>query len=129
MSFVREKRFLKFWFPVLVYSGIIFSVSSIPDLKTPSVAGLSDKVYHFLEYGFFSLLVVRAFYGTTDFKWKKILLWAVVFCAVYAVSDEFHQYFVPGRECDFLDWLADVSGSITGSLIYVTSQAIQSRSL
>jgi len=34
--------------------------------------------------------------------------------AVYAATDEFHQYFVPQRQADPFDWLVDVSGIIVG---------------
>ncbi|WP_456409886.1 VanZ family protein [Oceanithermus sp.] len=32
--------------------------------------------------------------------------------ALYALSDEFHQLYVPGRQADLLDWLADVAGAM-----------------
>ncbi len=41
----------------------------------------------------------------------------IVFCFLYACSDELHQYFVPGRACMFTDVLIDTCGSITGLLI------------
>ena len=32
--------------------------------------------------------------------------------ALYALSDELHQLFVPGRQADPLDWLADLAGAM-----------------
>ena len=40
---------------------------------------------------------------------------------LYGASDEFHQWFVPGRFCDFQDWLADGVGAslvIGGWVLY-----------
>ncbi len=37
---------------------------------------------------------------------------------LFAVSDEFHQYFVPGRSAEFGDILADFAGILFGWLIY-----------
>ena len=35
----------------------------------------------------------------------------------YALLDEFHQYFVPGRSCELRDVLIDISGCILAILI------------
>lgn len=48
------------------------------------------------------------------FSWKS--LGTLIFCFLYACSDELHQYFVPGRACMFTDVLIDTSGSLTGML-------------
>lgn len=37
--------------------------------------------------------------------------------ALYAVSDEIHQYFVPGRNCKLRDVIIDSCGVLTGVLI------------
>lgn len=42
---------------------------------------------------------------------------AFVFCALYSVSDEIHQYFVPGRSCEFRDVCIDSSGALLSILI------------
>lgn len=41
----------------------------------------------------------------------------LAFCFLYALSDEIHQYFVPGRACMFRDVLIDTAGGCTGILI------------
>lgn len=40
----------------------------------------------------------------------------MLFCFLYACSDELHQYFVPGRSCQFTDVLIDTGGALTGML-------------
>lgn len=40
-----------------------------------------------------------------------------VFSALYAASDEIHQYFVPGREFHFYDIAIDAAGAVIGILI------------
>lgn len=37
-----------------------------------------------------------------------------IFAALYAASDEVHQYFVPGRSCELRDVLIDACGAATG---------------
>ena len=42
--------------------------------------------------------------------------WSVTFVVLYAVSDEFHQAFVPSRTAHINDLLIDVLGGICGTL-------------
>lgn len=54
---------------------------------------------------------------------KKLSMWnflirAEVFCALYACSDELHQYFVPGRSCKFFDVCVDSTGAFFGALFF-----------
>jgi VanZ family protein len=53
-----------------------------------------------------------------------MVILSVVLSSLYGVSDEIHQYFVPFREADLLDVLADTLGGILGVYIY---QAIAGR--
>ena len=38
-------------------------------------------------------------------------------CLIYAVSDEIHQYFIPGRSCEFRDVMIDFCGSFIPIMI------------
>lgn len=54
---------------------------------------------------------------------KKLSMWnflirAEIFCALYACSDEFHQYFVPGRSCKLFDVCVDSTGAFFGALFF-----------
>lgn len=52
-----------------------------------------------------------------SFVWS--FLWrAELFCALYACSDELHQYFVPGRSCRFFDVCVDSTGAFCGALLF-----------
>ena len=48
----------------------------------------------------------------------KFIFIGVIIALVYAVSDEFHQLFVPGRACSFSDFLVDSAGIFLATLIY-----------
>lgn len=113
-------KFLKFWFPVFLYSGIIFYASSLPDLKPPLKIANIDKAFHILEYLPFGLLLARAFVG----QWPAVKLWQVVtICSfLYGISDEYHQSFVPGRESCLSDAIADTIGGFLGVWIYLFYQ-------
>ena len=94
------------WIVLLIaHSILIFSLSSIPGNDIPSQISPYSYLLHFLlyiPYGALALLSLR--------RWD----FALLLSAAYAASDEIHQYFVPGRTCSFLDFLADLSGIIVG---------------
>jgi len=60
----------------------------------------------------FSVSATFTSYGTK----KNIFLKAVLFCLLYAASDEIHQYFVDGRAAEFTDVLLDTAGAAAGIL-------------
>jgi VanZ family protein len=48
---------------------------------------------------------------------RNAIWFTVIICALYGISDEFHQSFVPNRDCEFMDWAADFVGIILAALI------------
>lgn len=116
----RRLKFLKFWFPVFLYSGIIFYASSLPDLKPPLEIKNIDKAAHVLEYLLFGFLLARAF----SQQWPAVKLWqAITICSLlYGISDEYHQSFVPGREAGVIDVIADTIGGFSGVWIHLFRQ-------
>ncbi|MCA9424620.1 MAG: VanZ family protein, partial [Candidatus Omnitrophica bacterium] len=42
---------------------------------------------------------------------RKWILIAIALSALYGISDEFHQSFVPERTSDIFDWFADLVGA------------------
>lgn len=86
------------------------------------------KTAHFSEY---FVLGALAFTVTLTFTRHKLFvrnLCAVLFCALYSVSDEIHQYFVPGRACRLFDMFVDVSGSLT-AIIILTVIVVKSKKI
>lgn len=43
---------------------------------------------------------------------------ALIFVAVFAVTDEYHQSFVPSRDPDPVDWIVDIAGAVAGVSAY-----------
>lgn len=75
------------------------------------------KAAHFTEYLILGILVLNflSTYGKIN---KKMFIIALICCYLYAVSDEVHQIFIPGRTAKVLDTLIDGSGSLIGLIIY-----------
>lgn len=107
----RAWYLLWYWAPVVLYMAIIFAGSSISNL--PAIpGGFSDKTAHGSEYAVLGLLLARGLAGP---RWLSITLpcvvGAVVLAALYGVFDEWHQLFVPGRDFDVRDMMADAAGA------------------
>lgn len=111
--------FLRFWFPLVAYSGIIFYISSIPGLEAPAPFPQADKFFHIGMYFPFGFLAIRAITGTGPVVLAaRALFAAVALTALYAISDEIHQMFVPGRSASPDDIVADIAGGIFGILAF-----------
>lgn len=111
--------FLRFWFPVLLYITLIFTLSSIPNLKIPDFPGLTDKLVHACEYGVLGFLVVRALRGTTMATSVPAALVALLVGMGVALADELYQAYIPGRESDPLDFAADTTGLLVAGLLFL----------
>jgi VanZ family protein len=107
--------------------GVIFALSSVSN--PPDLPKGSDKHLHALLYAGLGGLVARALAG----GWRRRLtigmaLMATVISGAYGVTDEIHQHFVPPREADVLDVVADTIGAAAAALgVYVWSGIIRGR--
>ena len=123
-------KFLRFWFPVIFYSAIIFYLSSIPDLKAPLEEFNFDKVIHMGEYLILGILLARALTNTQKHLSGSMIFWATfLFCLLYGISDEFHQSFVVGRVSDWKDALVDTLGGSLGGWLYPCGRGILHRKI
>lgn len=76
------------------------------------------KNAHFFAYLVLGILVMNLS-KTIKIDLFKATIYSLIFCILYAISDEFHQLFVPGRGAQLKDVIIDTSGSITGIIIYL----------
>lgn len=68
------------------------------------------KSAHFTEYFILGLILILYLQTKEKLATKYIIL-AIIFCVLYATSDEIHQLFVDGRSCKIMDILIDTCGS------------------
>jgi VanZ family protein len=122
----RDTRVLSYIFPAVLWALTIFVESSIPSSSIPeSEIFKFDKLIHCGIYFIFAVLLYRALRmnGVSDTLRSRAWLVTLAIIALYGASDEFHQYFVPGRAMEFFDWVADV----TGGILWVTGIGIYNR--
>lgn len=106
------KPFLLRGLPLVLWMGIIFSLSSLHgspySFDPPLSYYLERKGAHVFEFALLFVLAVRFFLIIFPREvFFKILLLASVFSVAYAASDELHQFFVPYRGARISDVLID----------------------
>ncbi len=109
-----------FHFALISYLLLIFIASSIPGEEIPKIGfEFSDKFVHaFVYFILFILFFYSLKYQTKSVKLRNnALVFAGCFSALYGVTDELHQKFVPMRSCELSDWVADIAGVVIGMFI------------
>jgi VanZ family protein len=101
------------WGPVAAYLALIFYLSA--QSQVAWAGPYPDVVLHAAEYCVLAVLLAR---GLNDGMGRAVpdrlhlLTWTL--CVLYAISDEIHQFFVPGRSSDWRDVLSDAAGAALG---------------
>ena len=138
----KIRSLLWYWVPVLIWMTLIFSVSGdaqsmqhssriIAPILRALFPGISEhtvslivliarKCAHLTEYAVLAFLFWRARWrpqrdDPRPWSWRETGF-AVLFVALYAASDEFHQSFVPTREASIHDVFIDTLGAAAGML-------------
>lgn len=112
---------LRRWLPPAGWAALILVATSWPRMRLDGVPEGSDKVGHYLMYGVLGFLTLRAVERPS--RWTVAIRCALGLL-VFAAADEWHQRWIPGRSASFDDWIADVSGAVSGLILYrLTSHA------
>lgn len=88
---------------------------------------LLRKNAHFFAYLVLGVLVVNALRFSGIIGYRAMAL-GLFICVIYAISDEVHQIFVPGRGCQVKDVIIDSAGAFVGILSYNLIYRIKERS-
>ncbi len=103
-----------------------FAASHRPAIAIPF--GAPDYVAHALSYAVLGALLVRALGGgPLGSMTQSLIVPAALIGALYGLSDEFHQSFVPGRMASAGDLAADAIGSLAGAVAAAATGAFVRR--
>lgn len=137
------------WLPVILFMVLIFYLSHQPATTSSELStGITEVIIqaiekiipdmdfdmenlnhtvrknaHFFAYLFLGVLVINACRKSGI----KGFLYAFIISVLYAMSDEFHQLFVPGRAGQVKDIIIDSAGAATGILGYLVVSLNKSR--
>lgn len=144
MSQLNIKKTIS-WLLVLLWMGIIFLLSAQSGPESGALSSnLTEQILaflkklnldvgvqvssfesilrtnaHFIAYFILGILVFNALRWDDQSPYYKSFGRALIINVVYAISDEFHQYFVPERAAELKDVLVDTAGALSGILIFL----------
>jgi VanZ family protein len=142
-SSLRQAKiyWILYWLPVLLIMAVIYALSDRPEFGrggllvmwagrlldgSPLLPWLlpflqrldpfASYIAHFVEYAILALALYWALSRTLPrLQWKYLTAWLIA--VLYAISDEWHQSFVPGRTPSVQDVLVDAAGAATALAI------------
>lgn len=95
---------------------IVEFIANIFNIKYIEILSLIiRKLAHITEYFILGILTINCL---KDYKINYLYVSSILFCIIYACSDEFHQLFISGRSGTIIDVLIDSIGIILGIFIY-----------
>ena len=101
-------------------SGISFKISMLLTRNNEEVSRTIEpyirKIAHFSEYAVGGILIFLLILTFEKISPKVRNISSIIITIIYAISDEVHQLFVPGREGKIVDVYIDTLGIITGIL-------------
>lgn len=101
-------------------------LSIIFNIKSPIINEIVlRKFAHFFEFMVLGFLTFNAFLNEKNLI--KTLCHSFLFSFFYAISDEVHQYFVPGRSMRVGDIFIDLSGALTGVFLQYYTLKLKSK--
>jgi len=123
-----SKQWLTAFGPALLYMALIWALSSFPLQFDMSHIPFRDKGVHFIEYGTLGALFAHALALTWRERSARLLwLIATLSTLLWGATDEIHQAFVPGRNSDGLDLVADALGASTFAALYLFWRCVRTR--
>ena len=122
--------FIIHWGPAVVIMLVIFALSATPGKELPTfgvIDWLVKKGSHMLGYALLALGFLRGIAGAAgEVKphWKYAGL-AILLTALYAMSDEAHQFFVAGRSSEWTDVGIDTTGGLIALFLWQLIPALR----
>ena len=85
------------------------------------------KAAHFTLFFVLALSVANTVFQLFGAEKGKLFIITCVFCLFYAITNEVHQIFVPGRAAMLNDIMVDLFGSICGGGIFIILRHLYKR--
>ncbi len=106
---------------IKIIEGIFPNFNEFSAVKQETIVhNTTFYVRKFAHFSLYFLMGILSFLAIVSYKRIKLslrFLFSYVFSVLYAVSDEIHQLFVPGRSCELRDVFIDSCGIILSLII------------
>ena len=121
-----KSDFTRWQLPPFLWGVLILAINSYPRIEIPDVGFTAiDKVGHFCVYFMLGFLIVRALSKGEGLRLQGSILKTLVIGITFAIFDEVHQKFIPGRSAEFWDAAADVIGIAAALLAFYSIVQLQ----
>ena len=142
MNRPQVKRIVLYWLPAVAWMGLIFVLSSsllvgtVTAVEGRPSASLSDVVIatvtygplvHLVEYAVLAILIYRLLASYPALARGYVLGGTFVLASGYGLVDEFHQFFVYGRDSSLSDAGMDALGALAGLALAAQWGNLQAR--
>ncbi|MBN1233592.1 MAG: VanZ family protein [Candidatus Coatesbacteria bacterium] len=113
---MRNSKY-RIWLPSIIWGIFILTITTIPGPELPKIPLFpgADKLAHFFLYGIFGYFLTKA--SRISFNLITSIFFPLCIGVIFAMIDELHQKYIPGRSCDIIDFTADTLGIIIGFLL------------
>ncbi|NIM92547.1 MAG: hypothetical protein GTO18_02370 [Anaerolineales bacterium] len=131
MAPMTFRQYLTRWLPAFLLMAVIFLLSSLPSEDIPHYGSLDlliKKGGHALGYALLAIAYFYALPRSLSSIYRAII--ALLMAILFALSDEFHQSFVQGRNSSLTDVFIDTMGAAVGlavALVYSSNSRSNSR--
>ena len=117
---IWSKPYSRYIFAVWIIAiAVASSIPSLPTLKIHTAHSdiRLDYLIHFCEYGVLALMAYISF-TNNEFKISSLkLIIITISLLLFAILDEFHQKYIPGRAFNMKDIISNMSG-IIGAFVF-----------
>jgi len=117
IGWLEKKRYASIILTLLVALEI-FYFSSISGTSYQTGTRLIPTIYHLTVFFLFNFFLLISIKGNKKIKINYILI-ALGISIIYALSDEFHQIFVPFRSSSIQDILIDTAGIFLSAILLI----------
>lgn len=109
----------------------IFNENITKEKENEIIEKYTYPIRKFAHYTLYFILGILSFLAVKDYSInKKLIIYSLLICFLYACSDEFHQLFIIGRSARVLDVIIDTFGSFCSiSIFYIFNKKISKRSI
>lgn len=113
---LRREIILGYLLPVVLLMAVMFGLSSMNNIQTHTAVpdNTLKNIAHASEYLILTLITHRFFKKTQA---RTSVIATIIVVALFAVSDEIHQSFVPTRTSSIGDLLMDYTGLVLGLIL------------
>ena len=84
-----------------------------------TIHNLVRKIAHFALFFMLSVSVANTVFQLFRTERFRLFIYTSVFCLFYAITDEIHQIFVPGRAGMVRDVIIDLFGAMIGAGVFL----------